>query len=405
MRAAACLIVFLASVPARARPGVRSFREERVPIAWFPAVGERGPWPAVGATVDGWALDCTAVGEGGAQPITCHSIPLARELRASGSPLGRCYALHAIAAPARARLDYAHTGFNKTHALLFVQYHTHTTEDVRGRCTAQGRDACMSDAAYPVIGHRVVKQTEHLVVTWAPELAADPFAAVHGTGPWLAPDDRAWPAPPVTGPYDEAPLVAIVNGTAPAADRFAAAVDLVTARLGAHDASGAREAFARAAALAGDLGGTPFVAPSLARATAADADALASGATPVSARHAMLRAMIGAGVFTDPADLQHAQVVAGALRDQIRPSAAASHVFFRGEDPVLYVPGKLGALTRLLHERWVDPCPPASAPRRTRSTSVRRSLDQGAPAPASGQARGLDDVEAAASSTYAVPSK
>ena len=364
MRAAACLVVLLASIPARARPDVRSFREERLPIASFPAEGERGPWPALGAKVDAWALDCTAEGEGGARPITCHTIPLARELRASGSPLGRCYTLHAIAAPARARFDYAQTGFNKTHALLFVEYHTHTTEDVRGRCTARGRDACMIESAYPVVGHRVVKETEHLVVTWAPELAVDPFAAVHGTAPWIAPDDGAWPARPATGPYDEAPLVAIVNGTGPAADRFAAAVDLVTARLSAHDASGARKALARAAALAGELGGSPFVAPSLARATAADADALASGATPVRARHAMLRAMIGAGVFTDPAALRHAQVVAGTLRDQIRPSAATSHVFFHGEDPVLYVPGVLGGLTRLLHERWADPCPPAPVPRR-----------------------------------------
>ena len=364
MRAAAWLIVLLASIPARARPGVRSFLEARVPVAWFPAEGERGPWPAVGAKVDAWALDCTAMGEGGARPIACHSIALAGELRASSSPLGRCYALHPIAAPVHARIDYARTGFNKTHALLFVRYHTHTTEDVRGRCTATGRDACMSEAAYPVIGHRVVKETEHLVVTWAPELAADPFAAAHGTAPWIAPDDRAWPAPPGTGPYDEAPLVAIVNGTAPAADRFAAAVDLVTAHLAAHDAPGAREALARAAALAGELGGSPFVAPSLARATAADADALASGAAPVTARHAMLRAMIGAGVFTDPADLQHAQVVAGTLRDQIQPSAATSHLFFHGEDPAIYVPFVLGALTRLLHERWVDPCRLASAPPR-----------------------------------------
>jgi hypothetical protein len=353
-------ICLLASAsPASAQPRPRHFDEQRLSVTWFPADGERGPWPAVGSVVAAAALDCTATGEGGALPVGCKRAALEAELSGSGSPLGRCYKLHEVTLPARSVRGFAATGgpngSNRTSTLLLVHYHTHHTDPVTGRCMAKGIDGCMG-GVLPVVGHTLVRESTHLVVPWLPELAADPFAPVHGTASWIVPHDEVWPAAPTTAGYDVTAVAAIATGSSAADVRFAAAVDLVTARLVAADAVGAREALDRATGFAVELTGTVFIPPSLAPATSADADVIARGPQPAAARHAMLRAMLGASVFAQAADLQHTSELARDLRSALEPSAGASRSFLRGSDPAVYVPEVLGALTRLVHERWTDPC-------------------------------------------------
>ncbi|HEY4181292.1 MAG TPA: hypothetical protein VGM90_30815 [Kofleriaceae bacterium] len=354
MRRAWLLLVFSTSA-VHAQPPLRNYEERYVPVTWFPADGERGPWPALGSTVDAAALDCTAKGEGGGQPILCHTTDLAAELRASGSPLGRCYKLHQVKLPARGLTTFATTGWNKTSTLLFVRNNTHRTDPVMGRCTETGIDACMSGLR-PVIGHTVVRDSYHTVVPPRPDLTDGPFSPVHGSAIWIVPHDGAWPTAPATGTYDVKALIALATGSSPADMRFAAAVDLVTVRLLATDVVGAREALDRATAFAVELTGTAFVAPSVAPATAADADAIANGTEPTSARASMLHAMLGANVFATGADTEHARVLARELRAKLEPSSSASLIFFKGSDPMVYVPEVLGAMTRLVHERWTDPC-------------------------------------------------
>jgi hypothetical protein len=368
--AALALVLATGGVASAERP--RSFTVTYLPVAWYPADGERGPWPAIGATVEAAALDCTARGEGGAPPIGCRAIHLTSELRAAPSRFATCYTLRPTVLPPRAVAGYARTGGIGRPVLLFVAHRSHHTEEVLGRCQQTGIDACMPGVR-PVIGHRVVRETDHAVEAWAPELAADPFAVQHGTVGWLAPEGQPWPAPPIPAtskaasvsdvppPYDEGPLAALQADPDPAI-RFAAWVDLVAARLVARDAAGARDALGRAADLAVDLTGTAFDAAALTadlprHATAADIDAIAHGPGTDAARHARLRAILGASAVRTE-DRGHLETVARDLRNTLRPAATNARSFVRGEDPLLYVPELLGELSRRVGERWTDPCAP-----------------------------------------------
>lgn len=354
---AAAPLSALAQMPSR----FVNYQEQRVPVTWFRATEARGAWPAPGATVSAAALDCVALGEGGGRPIRCAPVALASELSASPSRLSQCLTLREQRPAPAAVATYARTGAPIAGTILFVRRHTHQTEEVRGPCRRQGIDACMGVPG-PVIGRRVLRLVEHEVMPDSPELHADAFDPIHGTAPWLAPVNGDWPARPESETWDEAPLVARTAESNTADVRFAAWVDLVAARLLRRDVDAARGALDHAAELATTLTGTPFVAPDISRnRTAAEIDALANSSDPIPARHAMLRALLGARMF-EAADLQRAVERARDLRNRITPAATLSRVFFQGEDPRTYVPTVLGALHHLTHQELRDPCAPAVSP-------------------------------------------
>lgn len=371
-----CLaLVGLVTAPlaARAQSPERpvNYVERYVGLTWYRSDVERGAWPATGSPLDASALDCEALGEGGGRPIRCAPIALTAELRETSSRLAQCFALRDRRMAPAAVATYARTGVGPAGALVFVRMRTHQTEAVHGPCRRQGIDACMGVVG-PVVGHRVLRVVQHDVLTGADDRRADDFEAVSGSGPWLAPaDDAAWPAAPEGGAYDaarptapegdaydEAPLVARTAAPNAVDQRFAAWVDLVTARLHRGDADGARAALARAAELSTALTGTGFVAPDLARSlTVAEVDAIADGTEALAVRHARLRAIVGSHTLRDAADQQHAIERARDLRARITPPAAASRLFFHGDDPRVYVPTVLGGLHRIAHARWGRPCP------------------------------------------------
>ena len=83
-----------------------------------------------------------------------------------------------------------------------------------------------------------------------------------------------------------------------------------------------RAALDSAAALSPELTATPFVAPDLSHPlTPAEIDAIADGSEPVAIRHARLRALIGATMFHEASDVQHA----------LERARAADEALARGE--------------------------------------------------------------------------
>lgn len=337
-----------------------NFIDQHAPVQWYLDREDRGAWPAPGGEVHAAALDCVALGDGGGRPIRCAPMPLATELRASPSRLSECLSLREVRPAASAVATYARTGAPIAQTVLFVRLRTHQTEEVRAPCRRRGIDACMGAPPGPVIGRRVLRLTEHNVVPADATLRADAFDLVRGSAPWLVPLGGSWPAHPEGGAFDEAPIVAHTVPTASAGERFAAWVDLVTARLQRGDLTAARAALDSAAALSPELTATPFVAPDLSHPlTPAEIDAVADGSEPVAVRHARLRALIGATMFREASDVQHALERARALRATITPPATESRVYFTGEDPRVFVPTVLGGLTRLTRQRWNDPCAPA----------------------------------------------
>lgn len=356
----AALVIAARAAGAQVPPRLEHYTDRSLALQWFRPAEERGAWPAPGGSVDAAALDCTALGEGGGRPVRCVPLRLVDEVRASRSRFGQCLALRERRLSPAAVAAYARTGAGPAGTLLFVRWHQHQTEELRGPCRQRGIDACMGQVG-PVVGHRVVRSVEHNVLPGAETLRADAFDPVRGSGPWLAPMQGDGPAPPGDGAFDEAPLLARTVPSQPDGARFAAWVDLTVARLHRGAVDDARASLARAVELAPALTGTPFTAPDLSRPrTAADADALADSGDPVEVRHAALRALLGADAFALHGAVAHAAERARDLRTRITPPASASRLFFRGEDPRVFVPTVLGALHRLTRQLWSDPCAPSA---------------------------------------------